>query len=99
MFEHYIHEVYKNKNGKIFLLDIAWTPDCEWESAYAEFDESMFLRAWAEEDGNTEYTFDDIVESGEDFNAFPWWIIVDSHGTRRSLKRMYRELIQEVEGL
>ena len=94
MFEHYIHEVYKNKNGKIFLLDIACTPDCGWESAYAEFDEGMFRRAWKED-----YTFNDIVESGEDFNGFPWWVIVDSHGTRRSLKRMYKELIQEVEGL
>lgn len=98
MFEHYIHEVYKNKNGKIFLLDIAWTFDCGWESAYAEFDEDMFLRAWTK-DGDEEYTFDDIIEFGEDFNGFPWWVIVENHGTRRSLKRMYKELIQEIEGL
>lgn len=78
MFEHYIHEVISTPNGMV-LIDVANTPDCGWEGAYARFNKEVFEKAWFCEEDAEPYDMKDIIEWGEEFDAFNDWEIVSSH--------------------
>ncbi len=77
--ERYIHEVVITKNGTILLVDVCNTPDCDWEGAFAIFDEDTFRAAWENVDDTGEYSIEDIKTWGEEFDAFNGWEVVSSH--------------------
>ena len=80
--EHYTHEIYTSPIGTIMMIDVADTWDCDWEGAYAIFDEEVFRKWWeenAEDEDGAGYTFEDIEECGEMAGAFDGWEVVSSH--------------------
>lgn len=81
MFEHYIHQIVCTAKGQLVLIDVAYTPDCGWEGAYALLDEEIFSDWWVEwNDGEVDsYTDDDIMEWGAEAEAFSDWVIVSNH--------------------
>ena len=70
--DHFIHEVVITPKNQIVLIDVADTPDCGWEGAYAIFDEEAFRDWWlnCNEGEGVPYTIDDVIEYGEEANAF-----------------------------
>lgn len=90
---HFLHEVLMTKRGTIILIDIADTFDAGIEGAYAIFDEDTFRSNW--EDSN--YTFEDIREWGEELNAFSDWEIVSSH--HRSVDAATKKLFATIKNL
>jgi len=79
--DHYIHEVVITPKNQIVLIDVADTPDCGWEGAYAIFDEEEFRDWWlnCNEGEGVPYTIDDVIEYGEEVNAFYGWMVVSNH--------------------
>lgn len=93
-----LHEIV-DINGKIYLLDVSETPDAGWEGAYSIFDEETFSRNWTDtsDEAYDEYTFDDIQEYGEDFNAFDDWTVVSSHHkTAEAAEKKLRKKIMRI---
>lgn len=81
MFEHYIHQIVRTAKGQLVLIDVAYTPDCGWEGAYAIFDEEAFRDWWFDWDEGEghPYTNDDVMEWGEEADAFFGWVVVSNH--------------------
>ena len=98
MFEHYIHEVIRTEKGTFILIDVVNTPDCNWEGAYAMFDRRKFMEWWEfamEEE--SPYTEQDIIEYGEDADAFYNWEIVSSH--HRKPEAAEKNLLKAIKNL
>ena len=93
MFEHYVHEVISTPNGMV-LIDVANTPDCGWEGAYARFNEKVFSDQWYANE-NEPYDIKDIIEWGEEFDAFNDWEIVSSH--HRNPEVALRNIMKELK--
>lgn len=93
MLEHYVHEIVSTPNGMV-LIDVTNTPDCGWEGAYARFNEKVFNEKWYAT-GDEPYNMEDIIEWGEEMEAFDDWIVVSSH--HRSPEVALRNIMKELK--
>jgi len=90
MFEHFIHEAIRTRNNGIILIDVCNTPDCGWEGAYSILDEEAFRDWWGEDP----YTKEDIMDYGEEADAFFNWHVVTSHNrTPENAEKKLRKYI------
>ncbi len=76
-FKHYVHEVISTPDGMV-LIDVVNIPGCGWEGAYSRFNEKVFGEKWYV-DSNEPYDMKDIIDWGEEMEAFDDWIVVSSH--------------------
>lgn len=89
---HYTHKFIETPKG-IFLIDVADTGYSGWEGAFAEVDLDSFAEQW----GDNNYTFEDVVNYAEDFDCISDWEIV-SNG-HRNPEVAERNVYRAIKGL
>ena len=70
----YLHEIRETARHGIVLVDVCYTPDKKWESAYHTFDEKAFRDWW----GDDPYTIKDAFNYGTSADAFSERIVIGS---------------------
>lgn len=87
-----MHDLIK-KDGEYQMVDTCLIPYSGWwETAVAPFDEEQFKLGWrtiAEE--GEDYTEDDILEYGEELDAFPCWNVIAEGMTKKQAIKFHDE--------
>ena len=93
MFKHYIHKTVRTPKGQLVLIDVVHTPDCNWEGAYAIFNEEAFRDWW----GDEPYTFGDVADYGEQAGAFfDWDVVSTNHSTATAAEKELRKFLTTI---